>query len=181
MDQALRGREGSREGDREGVLGCLGMMWKLAGLVGRVPEWDGGEAQVKREAGQVPGRPKRESHLLTGGGNPGEPLGLLNRGLRCRLERGSGIQVEVQKDLGTSSCGDGHCCLEDREGGVPFDRQQVLEATVSQPDRWPALPAQPLVIHGVQSLLIPPSPKPSLPCSVLSSVGCQGCQGRGGG
>lgn len=32
-----RGRERSREGDQEGALGCLRMMWKLAGLGWRVP------------------------------------------------------------------------------------------------------------------------------------------------
>lgn len=158
-----RGRDGSREGDPEGGLGCLGMMWKLAGLGWRILEWDGGEARVKGEAGQVPGRPKWGSHLLAGGG---EPLGLLDRGLRGRLEggllgahKGSGIQVEERKNLGRSSCGDRSCCLDDREGGVPFERQLVLAAPARQPDTSPALPAQPLVSHGVQSLLTFPTPK----------------------
>ena len=108
------------------------------------------------------------------------PWELLTRGMRCRLERGllgaPGIRYPgpgVRRPWEILLWG--QTLLSKGQGGRhPFGKAAgTCCCCQSQPDRWPALLAQVLVSHGVQSFLT--APPPSLPFSNrLPSVSCQG-------
>lgn len=68
--------EGSREGETgKAAWTVRGILWKLAGLRWRAPEWGGGEARAKRKLASFPGGRSGGATCWPAVGSPGEPLG----------------------------------------------------------------------------------------------------------